>query len=75
MIHMHIKIPEAQLKTYPCQQSDDSKWRAKKTHNEHWNHVCTQTQLSFNKDLKYDYKRKNIKENAGANNGVSNLKQ
>ena len=47
MIHMCIKIPEAQLKTYPCQRSDDSERRTESTDNEHWNNICTQTQVSM----------------------------
>lgn len=58
---MCIKIPEAQLKTYPCQQSVDSKWRTSNTDNEHWNNICTQTQLNFEDGLKYDYERIDIK--------------
>ena len=45
MIHMCIKIPEAQLKTDPCQWSDDSERRTESTDNEHWNNICTQTQV------------------------------
>lgn len=67
MIHMCIKIPEAQLKTYPCQQSDDSERRTESTDNEHWNNICTQTQLSFDDGLKYDYERKDKKGINAAN--------